>query len=114
MASARDASSHAPSYRRPLMKKVGVAREPLSIPLSASSRTRTAAGRVLQLDNFRRLRGYGWPGFTQMNLWRQDKGQAACAQAFVDAVRHARPAPIPLSELLEVGKVSIVLQESLR
>ena len=26
-----------------------------------------AAGRV-QLDNFRKLRGYGWPGFTKMNL----------------------------------------------
>ena len=32
-----------------------------------------AAGRVLQLDNFR-SRGYGWPGFTKMNLWKQDKG----------------------------------------
>ena len=39
-----------------------------------------AAGRVLQLDNFRRLVGYGWPGFSKMNLWRQDKGQAACAR----------------------------------
>ncbi|MFM8732862.1 MAG: Gfo/Idh/MocA family oxidoreductase, partial [Phycisphaerales bacterium] len=32
-----------------------------------------AAGRVLQLDNFRKLRGFGWPGFRKMNLWRQDK-----------------------------------------
>ena len=23
-----------------------------------------AAGRVLQLDNFRKLTGFGWPGFT--------------------------------------------------
>jgi hypothetical protein len=30
------------------------------------------AGRVLQLDNFRRLRGFGWQGFKAMNLWRQD------------------------------------------
>ena len=27
-----------------------------------------AAGRVLQLDNFRKLRGFGWPGFNKMNL----------------------------------------------
>ena len=39
-------------------------------------------GRVLQLDNFRRLRGIGWPGFTKMNLWRQDKGHAAGVAAF--------------------------------
>ena len=25
-------------------------------------------GRVLQLDNFRSLRGMGWPGFRQMRL----------------------------------------------
>jgi predicted dehydrogenase len=39
-----------------------------------------AAGRVLQLDNFRRLKAYGWPGFSSMNLWQQDKGQDACAR----------------------------------
>ena len=49
-----------------------------------------------------------------MNLWRQDKGQKACAAAFVQQVRSGGPSPIPLSELLEVGRVSIELAESLR
>lgn len=71
-------------------------------------------GRVLQLDNFRRLIGYGWPGFRKMRLWHQDKGQAACVQAFVEAVRSGGPAPIPLAELMEVGRVSIEIEESLR
>lgn len=71
-------------------------------------------GRVLQLDNFRRLIGFGWPGFRKMRLWRQDKGQAACVQAFVEAVRTGGPAPVPLAELLEVGRVSIEIEESLR
>jgi predicted dehydrogenase/threonine dehydrogenase-like Zn-dependent dehydrogenase len=69
-----------------------------------------SAGRVLQLDNFRKMRGFGWPGFKGMNLWRQDKGQAACAQAFVDAVRNGSAAPIPLEEILEVSRVSIEIQ----
>jgi len=73
-----------------------------------------AAGRVLQLDNFRRLTGYGWPGFRAMNLWRQDKGQAACAAAFVQAVARGGPSPIPLDELIEVGRVSIQIEEALR
>jgi predicted dehydrogenase/threonine dehydrogenase-like Zn-dependent dehydrogenase len=73
-----------------------------------------AAGRVLQLDNFRRLTGFGWPGFTKMNLWRQDKGQTACAAAFVAAAQGGRPSPIPLDELLEVGRVSILVEEALR
>lgn len=66
-----------------------------------------AAGGVLQLDNFRRLTGFGWPGFSKMNLWRQDKGQKACAQAFVQAVERGGDAPIPLDELLEVSRVTI-------
>jgi predicted dehydrogenase/threonine dehydrogenase-like Zn-dependent dehydrogenase len=66
-----------------------------------------AAGRVLQLNNFRKLQGFGWPGFSKMNLWRQDKGQKACAAAFVQAVITGGPAPIPLDEILEVARVSI-------
>jgi predicted dehydrogenase/threonine dehydrogenase-like Zn-dependent dehydrogenase len=65
------------------------------------------AGAVLQLDNFRRLRGYGWPGFKKMNLWRQDKGQIVCAKAFMDAVTHGTAAPIPFTELMEVSRLSI-------
>lgn len=69
------------------------------------------AGRVLQLDNFRRLTGWGWPGFRKMNLWRQDKGNAACARAFVEAVREGGAEPIPFDELLEVTRVSFAVVE---
>jgi predicted dehydrogenase len=69
-------------------------------------------GRVLQLDNFRRLRGYGWRGFSRMNLWRQDKGQRACALAFVQAIATGSAAPIPLSEILEVSRVTLALGET--
>ena len=68
-----------------------------------------AAGRVLQLDNFRKLTSFGWPGFTKMNLWRQDKGQKACASAFVDAVSKGGSAPIPAEEVFEVTRISIEL-----
>ena len=72
------------------------------------------AGRVLQLDNFRRLTGYGWPGFRKMNLRRQDKGQGACAQAFVDAVKGGGTAPIPVEQVLEVSRVAVKLGEAAR
>jgi predicted dehydrogenase len=70
-----------------------------------------AGGRVLQLDNFRRLAGFGWPGFTKMNLWRQDKGQRACVQSFVDAIQQGLASPIPISEILEVSRVSIEIAQ---
>jgi predicted dehydrogenase len=68
-----------------------------------------AAGRILQLDNFKRLTGFGWPSFTKMNLWRQDKGQRACAAAFLDAVRTGNASPIPFAEIVEVSKTTIGL-----
>ncbi len=70
-----------------------------------------AAGRVLQLDNFRRLTGFGWPGFNKMNLWRQDKGQLDCAKSFLEGVRTGR-SPIGLDELLEVSRAVIELQSA--
>jgi predicted dehydrogenase len=69
------------------------------------------AGRVLQLDNFMSMRGYGWPGFSRMKLWRQDKGQAACVVAFLDSVRKGTEAPIPFEQIVEVSAVSIALAE---
>jgi predicted dehydrogenase len=66
-------------------------------------------GRILQLDNFRKLTGFGWPSFRGMSLWRQDKGQRACARAFVQALESGGPPPIPFSEILEVSRVVIEL-----
>jgi predicted dehydrogenase len=68
-----------------------------------------AQGRVLQLDNFRILRGFGWPAFKTMRLWRQDKGQAACVEAFLRAVREGGTSPIPFNEILEVSRATIQL-----
>lgn len=73
-----------------------------------------ASGRVLQLDNFRKMTGYGWPGFSKLNLWRQDKGQRNCVQAFVDAVQGKGTSPIPLSEVLEVSRLSIEIAKAAR
>ncbi len=67
------------------------------------------AGGILQLDNFRQLRGFGWPGFRSMKLRRQDKGQSACVAAFLDAVRGGAASPIPFDELLEVSRVTVEL-----
>jgi predicted dehydrogenase len=72
------------------------------------------AGRVLQLDNFRKLKGFGWPGFNKMNLWRQDKGQEACAAAFVESIRQGQPTPIPADEIFEVARVTLQVAEILR
>lgn len=71
------------------------------------------AGRVLQLDNFRKLKGFGWPGFSKLNLWKQDKGQKACAAAFLRALESGTAA-IPAEEIFEVARVTIEAAELLR
>jgi predicted dehydrogenase len=70
-----------------------------------------AGDAALQLDNFNVLRGFGWPAFKSLKLWRQDKGQEACARAFLDAIRGGRPSPIGAEELFEVARVSVRLAE---
>ncbi len=64
-------------------------------------------GRVLQLDNFRTLRGWGWPGFRSMKLWQQDKGARAMARAFVNSIRQGAPAPIPFDEIVESTRLTL-------
>ncbi|SOC02106.1 predicted dehydrogenase [Alloalcanivorax xenomutans] len=73
-----------------------------------------AAGKVLQLDNFRKLRGFGWAGFKKMNLWHQDKGQSACASAFLSAIETGGPAPIAVNELFEVAAITLDVVDQLR
>ncbi|MGD1923104.1 MAG: bi-domain-containing oxidoreductase [Paracoccaceae bacterium] len=72
------------------------------------------AGRVLQLDNLRSLRGWGWPGFSRQRSWRQDKGNSACVNAFCEALRKGVEAPIPLDEILEVSRLSIEAEAAVR
>lgn len=63
-------------------------------------------GRILHLDNFRKLKGYGWQGFSRMSLWSQEKGHGSCVEAFVDAARSNSSSPIPFEQLVEVTRTS--------
>lgn len=67
------------------------------------------SGKIIQLDNFRKIKGFGWSGFTRSSSFRQDKGQLNCVKTFVNAVKVGDNSPIPFEEILEVSKVSIDL-----
>ncbi len=70
-------------------------------------------GKILRLDNYRRLEGFGWSGRVSSRSWRQDKGQARCMGAFVAAVAAGTTSPIPCDELLEVARISIAVDGQL-
>ena len=74
-----------------------------------------AAGRVLQLDNFRKLSGWGWKGFTKHEPVAAGQGaEGLCGGLPLTPLRKASPRPIPAGEIFEVARVSIDVAESLR
>jgi predicted dehydrogenase/threonine dehydrogenase-like Zn-dependent dehydrogenase len=73
-----------------------------------------AGGKVLQLDNFLKLNAFGWKGFKGNKLRRQDKGQNACAQAFLSAIENGQATPINADELFEVTSVTLDVAEQLK
>lgn len=68
---------------------------------------------VLQLNNYRVLKGYGWKGFSKMKLFKQNKGQQDCAKAFIRAIANGEDSPIPYDEIIESSKISIQISNSL-
>jgi predicted dehydrogenase len=71
-------------------------------------------GRILQLDNFRTLRGYGVPGFSAKRLWRQDKGHQTEVKAFLEGIAAGGPDLISWEELVEVSQATFIAVKSAR
>ena len=72
-----------------------------------------AEGKVLQIDNFLKMTGFGWGRAANVRLFRQDKGQKSCVAAFVNAIEIGTPA-IPVEELFVVADTTLEAAEQLR
>ena len=70
-------------------------------------------GKILNLNNFRVLKGFGWKTFKRMRTWTQDKGQNNCVKGFLNDINQNK-ATIPFDELYEVALCSIDVAENLR
>jgi predicted dehydrogenase len=66
-----------------------------------------AGGRIVAIDNWRRLHAHGWPFRAGDISLRQDKGQAEMMRVLVEAVRAGGPAPIPFDEVVEVMSATL-------
>ena len=69
---------------------------------------------VLKMNNYRSLKGYGYKNFKNLKLVKQDKGQNACAKAFIESIRNGKPSPINFDEIIEISRVSIEIANLLR
>lgn len=72
-----------------------------------------AGGKILTLDNFKTLEGYGWKGFTKLKTKGQDKGHANGVKAFLEGIRNGT-APIPLEEIYEVTEATFDVVDQIR
>jgi predicted dehydrogenase/threonine dehydrogenase-like Zn-dependent dehydrogenase len=68
-------------------------------------------GKVLKLDNYKTLYGYGWKNFRKMSLFKQDKGQNACVQEFINSIKSGNACIHP-DDIFEVSKWSIEASKS--
>ncbi|MDB4691613.1 dehydrogenase, partial [Verrucomicrobia bacterium] len=68
-------------------------------------------GKILQLDNFQKLRGFGWERFSKMNLWSQNKGYEKEIELVVDSMQKGIVAPISFEEIIEVSRNTITAYE---
>ncbi|MDE2238162.1 MAG: Gfo/Idh/MocA family oxidoreductase, partial [Elusimicrobia bacterium] len=66
-----------------------------------------SAGRILVLDNFRTLKGYGWPKFSKARLWRQDKGHRAEVEGFIASILDGGPPLMGWDEIEEITRAAI-------
>jgi predicted dehydrogenase/threonine dehydrogenase-like Zn-dependent dehydrogenase len=69
-------------------------------------------GRILQLDNFKRLNGAGFKNFKKMALSTQDKGHNDEIKSFVRSIEEGSPSPISFEELKNVTLASFAAVES--
>ncbi|TSA14240.1 dehydrogenase [bacterium] len=70
-------------------------------------------GRVCVLDNWRKLTGYGFKGFSHLKS-RMDKGHNEQFRLLLDAVRHDGSPLIPFDDIINTTAASFAAIESLR
>mgnify|MGYP000912631085 CR=1 FL=1 len=66
-------------------------------------------GKILELDNFRKIVAHGWKGIKHYKSRTQAKGHNEEIVAVVKAIGEGRDAPIPLEQILESSRVTLDL-----
>jgi len=69
-------------------------------------------GKILRLDNFKRLHGYGWSNFRKMNLLSQNKGHKVEFRYFIERIKNGGEPLIPFEEIENVTLASFAAVES--
>lgn len=68
--------------------------------------------KILYLENFNYLKGYGWKNFKRMRTINQDKGNARAVKYFLKSLQGDKQL-IPINEIFEVSEVTLKISEIL-
>lgn len=71
------------------------------------------SNRMLQILNFKELRGYSWPGFKKLSKFKQDKGHRDQFMLIRTHMEKGLLAPIPFSEIEEVMEATFQATEAI-
>ncbi len=67
--------------------------------------------KILLLNNYKSLKGYGWKNFNSFSTWKQDKGQEKLIKCFLESISKNKKPIIPYNQLIEVCSVAIQIDE---
>lgn len=68
---------------------------------------------ILQLNNFRVMKGYNWLNFNSKRLLKQDKGHINSIREFTNSIRDKKCSPISFQEIYDTSKLAIEISDSL-
>ncbi|RAI79923.1 dehydrogenase [Macrococcoides goetzii] len=73
----------------------------------------TCENKILENNNFKILKGYGFKNFKTLRSAKQDKGHEACINLFLESVSSEK-ALIPFDDLVESARIAIELDKKMR
>jgi predicted dehydrogenase len=71
-------------------------------------------GKILFLDNFKKLTGSGFKLFRKMGLFKMDKGHREEIRQFVSSIEDGKPSPIPFDQIVNVSRAVFAAVLSIR
>ena len=61
-----------------------------------------ADGKIIQIENFLKLKSWGFSRNINIRRLKQDKGQNNCISSFLNSIKTNSPSPIPVNEIFEI------------
>tara|TARA_B100000989_G_scaffold273196_1_gene231170 strand:- start:112 stop:696 length:585 start_codon:yes stop_codon:yes gene_type:complete len=69
-------------------------------------------GKILEIDNFKSLKGYGFQKFNKLKLWKQDKGNERCIKEYINFLNGKSFPIISYDDLFYVSELCINIANS--